>query len=108
MLSRLGIVAAPVLALSIAGAGAAYAATYSLDETPTVVVIHPDSLDALAELLAAVPSGVETVTVSNFPTATVGTVSLADSEAGALAVLVVASVLTSGSLAYLVGVKAGS
>lgn len=108
MRSLLGIVAGLALALSIAGAGPAYAATYSLEDTATVVVLHPDSLDALAEMLASVPSAIETVTVSNFPTATVGTVSLADSEAGALAVLVVGSVLTTGSLAYLVGVKAGS
>ncbi len=108
MRSLLGIVAGLALALSIAGAGPAYASTYSFDDTATVVVLHPDSLDALAEMLASVPSGVETVTVSNFPTATVGTVALADSEAAALAVLVVGSVLTSGSLAFLVGSKAGS
>ncbi|MDY0341741.1 MAG: hypothetical protein RBS17_11100 [Coriobacteriia bacterium] len=71
MLPRLGIVAALVLALSIAGAGVAYAATYSLDDTPTVIVIHPDSLDALAELLGDVNvSGSVTATVTSIPAST--------------------------------------
>ena len=98
---------AALLAFALMGVSSASAAeTYSLDDTATVVVLHPDSLDALADLLIA--SAQSTVTVSNFPAATVGTVSLGEAEQGALAVLMVGSLITAGSLGFLVARSAAS
>lgn len=82
MPSRLGIVAALVLALSIAGAGAAYAATYSVDDTATVVVLHPDSVVALAEALRveSVTATVTAMPVSSFEASGVVPVRLHDAD----------------------------
>lgn len=52
MLSRLGIVAALVLALSIAGAGAAYAAGFETTITPVAGTV-PVSLDATSAAMIA-------------------------------------------------------
>ena len=82
MLSRLGIVAALVLALSIAGAGAAYAVTYSFDDTATVVVLHPDTVEALADALRveSVTATVTAMPVSSFEASGVVPVRLQDSD----------------------------
>lgn len=82
MLSRLGIVAALTLALSIAGAGAAYAGTYSLDDTATVVVLHPDSLAALADALRveSVTATVTAMPVSSFEASGVVPVRFQDAD----------------------------
>lgn len=50
----------------------AYGATYSLDDTATVVVLHPDSLDALESLVSScVASSVASATAGLEVTATV-------------------------------------
>jgi hypothetical protein len=104
-LTRLGWVAliAACLGLFSYPGLAVGAETYSLEDTATVVVLHPDSVAAVADAIAGARSVPSTVAVSNIPTATVGTFALADDERSALGFIVAGVVLVVGCCGVLAG-----